>query len=242
MVNKPEIILSHPQMHENIGATARSMANFSLETLRLIAPRDGKPEEKAFAMASGADKILENAQIYNNFQDGIADIEFMIATTARLRDMSKPMMTPEQVMPIVQEKLSQGMKCAFLFGCERTGLENEEIVYADILVRVPVVAEFASLNLAQSVLLLGYEWYKYAQADNLLPIKQVISPPASKKDLLYLFEHLEAELDRKNFLRPIEKRPNMVQTLRNILVKADLNEQEVRTLRGVIRALSSETV
>lgn len=241
-MNKPEIILSHPQMHENIGATARSMANFSLETLRLIAPRDGKPEEKAFAMASGADRILENALIYETFQEGIADIEFMIATTARVRDMSKPMMTPAKVMPIVQEKLTQGIKCGFLFGRERTGLENEEIVVADILVRVPVDPEFASLNLAQSVLLLGYEWYKYVQADNLLPVREGASPPATKKDLLYLFEHLEAELDRKNFLRPLEKRPNMVQTLRNILVKADLNEQEVRTLRGVIRALSSEAV
>ena len=192
----PIILLSSPQMHENIGATARAMGNFDLSELRIINPRDGKPAEKAYAMASGADWVLDDAKIYDNFQNSIEDLNFLVATSARNRDMDKATVSPEQAIHMICERLKKGEKCGILFGGERAGLPNEEIVHADALVRIPTSENFASLNLAQSVLLLSYEWMKQ---NNDMDYGASEYPPATKKDLHYFHEHLETALTEKGF-------------------------------------------
>ena len=233
-MTKPVILLSAPQMHENIGATARAMGNFDLSELRIINPRDGKPADKAYAMASGANWVLDDAVIYNDFGDSISDLNYLVATSARGRDMDKPTLSPEQAIKNISSRIQKGEKCGILFGGERAGLPNEEIVHADALVRIPTSENFASLNLAQSVLLLGYEWIKQ---NHDITYGKCDYPPATKEDLHYFHEHLEHALDEKGFFFPEAKKPSMVQTLKNLFVRANMNEQEVRTMRGVIKAL-----
>lgn len=245
MLQAPAIILSAPQMHENIGAAARAMANFSLSRLCLIAPRDGPPSEKAYAMASRADHILDDAVIHGDFAGAISDFQFIIATSARNRDIDKPVYSPAEAIKCLKERTENGENCGMLFGGERAGLPNSEIIHADILVHIPTNPDFSSLNLAQSVLLMAYEWFiqNLAQADdqgNKKPLgkNNAASKAASKKDIFHFHEHLISALDAKGFFYPTEKKPSMVQTLINLFTKAEMNEQEVRTLRGVIRALT----
>lgn len=233
-MTQPVILLSAPQMHENIGAAARAMGNFDLNELRLINPRDGKPRDKAYAMASGADWVLDNALIYDDFKESIGDLHFIIATSARTRDMDKPTLSPQKAIETIVTRIQKGEKCGILFGGERAGLANEEIIHADALVRIPTSENFASLNLAQSVLLLGYEWIKQSRS---LTYGRTDYPPATKQDLHYFHEHLENALEAKGFFFPEAKKPSMVQMLKNLFIKASMNEQEVRTMRGVIKAL-----
>ena len=234
----PVVILVKPQLGENIGAAARAMANFGLSRLRLVAPRDGWPSDKARASASGADWVIDGAEVHATTADAIADLGFVLATTARPRDMVKRVVGPGTAAEELARRIQSAEQAGILFGGERAGLDNDDIALADTIVTYPVNPGFASLNLAQAVLLFAYEWMRARgpeQEEGLVLNKHTLAP---KADLVRLFEHLEAELDAAGFLKPVEKRPVMVRTLRNLLHRATLTEQEVRTLRGVIVALT----
>lgn len=235
----PAIILVRPQMGENIGTVARAMLNFGLTDLRLVAPRDGWPNDRAVVSASGATSVLDAARVYQNTADALIDLNLVFATTARDRYMVKEIVTPPIAADLIRTGLGQGALSGILFGPERTGLVNDDISLADRILTIPVNPAFASLNLAMAVTVFGYEWMKGA---HLIPDRQLPTgrtPFANRGDLHGLFEHLEEELDATGFLWPEDKRPGMIRNLRNILERAQLTEQEVRTLRGAIRALRS---
>ena len=233
----PAVILIKPQMGENIGATARAMRNFGLTDLRLVAPRDGWPNPAAVPMAAGADEILDGAKVFRETEDAIADLKLVFATTARARHMAKPAATPRQAASEMAAMGGRGEPCGILFGPEKAGLHNDDVALSDKILHIPANPAFSSLNLAQAVLIIGYEWFAATLEDenSVLPD---LPPPAPKADLVRLFEHLEAELDAAGFLRPKEKRPAMVRNLRNLLQKGQFSEQDIRTLRGVIKALT----
>ncbi len=246
-VEGPAIVLVEPQLGENIGAAARAMANFGLSDLRLVAPRDGWPNEAARASAALAVKVVDGAAVYDTLASAIADLHFVAATTARNRFLAKPVLAPDSAALTIFERRTAGWRCGILFGKERTGLENSDIAVADCLVTAPVDPDFASLNLAQSVLLFAYEWRKLANPHSLgrqLPdAPQGAGPrfkasrPAERHELLGFFEHLERELDHCGFLFPPEKRDTMVNNIRTMFARMEPTEQEVRTLRGIIKNL-----
>jgi len=244
----PAIILVRPQLADNIGMVARALANFALDELRLVEPRDGWPNEKARIAASGANFVVDAAQVFATLKDALADLNWVAATSARQRDLAKPVLTPEQVVAEMQRRTGRGERCGVLFGPERNGLETEEVADADALVMAPVNPNFASLNLAQAVLLVGYEWMKQGGGGTLgrvtayeEPVEPGMrtrgSPPATKSDVLGFFEHLEAELDAKDYFKSPEKRPSMVQNMRTMFTRMGATEQEIRTLRGIVKAL-----
>jgi len=245
----PAIILVEPQLGQNIGTAARAMANFGLHHLRIVNPRDGWPNEWAIKAASGADHIVENAKVFATTGEAVADLHYVLATTARRRDMVKPVLNLESAAAALDERECRGEATGVLFGRERTGLDNDEVALADAVVMAPVNPGFASLNLSQAVLLIGYEWFKRQETGTLgrkTPVEHAgreglslgATRPATKAELAGLFEHLERELDVAGFLRPPEKRPAMVRNLRNMLQREGLTEQDVRTLRGVIASLT----
>jgi tRNA/rRNA methyltransferase len=234
----PAVILVAPQLGENIGTAARAMLNFGLTDLRIVRPRDGWPNERARAAASGADIVIDNVQLFDRTADAVAGLDYVVATTARPRDMVKPIFTPETAAARMREAFAGGGRAGLLFGPERTGLENDDLALADALMMVPVNPAFASLNLAQCVLLMSWEWHKAGDTTEAERIEYQQTRPANKEELLGFFEHLEGELDRFGFLKPPEKRPSMVRNLRNMFQRAGLTEQEVRTLRGVVAALT----
>lgn len=234
----PAVILVAPQLGENIGTAARAMLNFGLTDLRIVRPRDGWPSERARAAASGADIVIDNVRLFDRTEDAVAGLDYVVATTARARDMVKPIFTPETAAARMREAFAGGGRAGLLFGPERTGLENDDLALADALMMVPVNPAFASLNLAQCVLLMSYEWHKAGDTTEAERIEYQQTRPANKEELLGFFEHLEGELDRFGFLKPPEKRPSMVRNLRNMFQRAGLTEQEVRTLRGVVAALT----
>lgn len=237
----PAIVLVEPQLGENIGTAARAMANFGLADLRLVAPRDGWPSEWARKAAAGADHVLEQARVFATLAEAVADLNFVFATTARPRDLAKPVTTAEKAAAATVARLAAGQKVGILFGRERWGLENDEVSLADGLVTFPADPGFASFNLAQAVLIVGYEWFKAAgRGDIDTEGFARAQPPASRDDLIALFVHLERALDEAGFLQPPEKRPAMVRNLRAMLHRAKLSDQEVRSLRGVIKALTGE--
>lgn len=234
----PVIILVEPQLGENIGTAARAMANFGVTDLRLVRPRDGWPSEKARNAASRADHVIQKTQIFETVEEAVADLDFVYATTARQRDMLKTVRHPVEAAQIMRSTASNGGKVGVLFGRERWGLNNDEVALANEILTLPVDPDFASLNIAQAVLIICYEWRMSATdrtAD--LPFVTPEVPRASKADMVHLFGHLEEALDDVNFFRPPEKKEHMVRNLRTILQKGDWAEQEVRTLRGVIAAL-----
>jgi tRNA/rRNA methyltransferase len=237
-MNAPVIILVGPQMGENIGMVARAMANFGLSALRIVAPRDGWPNDKARAASSGAVPIIDNAQVNATLSEAVADLQFLYATTARPRDLLKPVEGPKQAAARLRQLAGQGVACGILFGRERTGLENDELAIAQAILTFPVDPQFASLNLAQAVLLTAYEWM---QAGGEGAARPAPAPPellpASAADLAGLAAHLESALDDARYFRVAEKRENMALNLRNIFAKANLTEPEVRTLRGAVAAL-----
>jgi len=233
----PAIILSEPQLGENIGACARAMANFGLFDLRLVKPRDGWPNEKAQAMAAGAVQLIDNAKIYDSVRAAIGGLKLVFATTARDRTMAKPILTPAEAAKRLRDGARQGISSGILFGNERAGLTNDEVALADCIVTIPT-ADFSSLNLGQAVLLLGYEWFKSEDATPPAQIDHGVAQPAPREELILLFEHLEDELEKSGFLFPPGNRPGMIRTLRSMLHRAALSDQEVRTLRGVIVALT----
>ncbi|MBO6679915.1 RNA methyltransferase [Parvibaculum sp.] len=237
----PAVILVAPQLGENIGTAARAMLNFGLTDLRLVRPRDGWPNERARAAASGADVVIDGARLFDTTAEAVAGLDYVVATTARARDMVKPILTPEAAAARMREAFAGGGHAGLLFGPERTGLENDDLAFADALMMVPVNPAFASLNLAQCVLLMSYEWHKAGDATEAVRIDYQQTRPANKEELLGFFEHLEGELDRFGFLKPPEKKPSMIRNLRNMFQRAALTEQEVRTLRGVVAALTRRT-
>ncbi|MFZ1107291.1 MAG: RNA methyltransferase [Rhodomicrobium sp.] len=244
---RPAIILVEPQLGENIGAAARAMANFGLRELRLVAPRDGWPNEAARSSAALAVEIVDNAAVCPTLAAAIADLHYVAATTARSRFLAKPVLAPDGAAAALFERAEAGLKCGVLFGKERTGLENSDVALADVIVTAPVDPGFASLNLAQSVLLFAYEWRKLVNPDSLgrcLPDapqgagqRFKASRPARREELLGFFEHLESELDHCGFLFPPEKRENMINNIRTMFARMAPTEQEVRTLRGIIANL-----
>ena len=245
----PAIILVEPQLGENIGQAARAMANFGLEELRLVAPRDGWPNEKAVAGASGALSIIENAAIFSTIGEAIADLHFLGATTARIREMVKLVTTPESAVRDVAARSRGGQLCGIMFGRERSGLENDEVALADTLIMAPVNPVFASLNLAQAVLIVGYEWRKLMAGSSLGRGTQFDGPAseglylnkcnlATRGELLNFFDHIEGELAEAGFFKTDEKRQGVIRNIRNMFERASLTDQEVRTLRGMIVALT----
>ena len=231
----PAIILVHPQLGENIGMVARAMANFGLAELRLVNPRDGWPSEKAISAASKADHVIEAAKVYPSLEEAVSDLEFVYATTARDRYGYKEVRSPVVAADDLRTRFRAGQKTGILFGRERTGLTNEEIALADELVTFPVNPAFASLNLAQAVLLNGYEWFKTTSGEP--PFRENNpSPPAKREMILSMFDYLEGELDLCGFFPP-GKKPIMTANLRDILHRLDMTEQEARTLRGVFKSL-----
>jgi len=245
----PAIILVEPQLGENIGMAARAMANFSLTDLRLVAPRETWPNKDAYSAAAGASWIIDDARVYEDAGEALSDLNFVCATTARTRDSVKRVLAPQSAASQMRERIRTGQRCGIMFGCEKAGLENDHIALADILVMAPVNPRFASLNLAQAVLIMGYEWLKQEQNGQLGretafdgPAQEGVqmnhTRPATNGELIEFFEHLERELDASGFLRPPEKRPHMVRNLRNMYLRMGASEQEVRTLRGVISSLT----
>ncbi len=245
----PAVILMEPQLPDNIGMVARACANFGLDQLRLVAPRDGWPNEKARIAASGANYVIDDATAHGALEDATADLNYVIATTARQRDLRKPILTPEQAVGEMRARIARGERCGMLFGRERNGLETAEIAAADAIVMIPVNSRFASLNLAQSVLILGYEWMQGQEGASLGRVTTYETPlaaglymnddrPATKEELMGLFTHIESELDRLGFFNPAEKRPAVVNNLRTLLTRIGATEQEVRTLRGIVATLA----
>ena len=235
----PAIILVEPQLGENIGMAARAMLNCGLRDLRLVRPRDGWPNGSARAAAKGAVDVIDNAQLFDTTENAIADLTRVYATTARPRDMIKRVVTPRQAAREMRAAGDADGRSGILFGRESMGLDNDDVALADTVLTVPVSAELTSLNLAQAVFIASHEWFLAGDdtPDEMLAVPKE-TRPANKEELIGLFEHLEQELDACGFLRVAEKRPTMVRNIRNIFQRAELTEQEVRTLRGVVKGLA----
>lgn len=248
-VRGPAVILMEPQIAENVGMVARAMANFGLDELRVINPRDGWPSEKARAVASGAAAIVDGAGLHDTLPAAIADLNYVVATTARQRDMRKPILTPEEAAAEMRGRIAEGQRCAILFGRERNGLESHEVAACDAVVMIPVNAKFASLNLAQAVLLNGYAWLRSGEEATLgrktKNDRRISSGlhlghdvPAKHEEILKFFEHIEAELGERGFFNPPERRHVTSRNLRTLFLRAGLTAQEVRTLRGIVATLT----
>jgi len=234
----PVVILVEPQLGENIGAAARAMANFGLGRLRLVKPREAWPNPQARKMASGADRVLDDAVLYDTVEAAIADCSLVLATTARQHDQAKPVIDAAQAAQDAGGPIAAGETVGILFGRERTGLENQEVALADKIVTLPVNPAFASLNLAQAVIIVAYEWFKYATAGTLPFTTPERSPQASKQQLLSFFGTLERELEKVEFFRPPDKRDTMQINLRNIFTRMSPTQQDIRTLHGVVTAIA----
>ncbi|HZU91754.1 MAG TPA: RNA methyltransferase [Stellaceae bacterium] len=233
----PAIVLVEPQLGQNIGTAARAMMNCGLDDLRLVRPRDGWPNDKAVAAASGADRVLDKARLYPSVEAAIGDLAHVYASTARDRYMVKREVTPRRAAEEMRGHIAAGEPCGVLFGPERTGLVNDHIALADTVLTVPLNPAFSSLNLAQAVLIVGYEWFTAKLAPDPERLHTGHSRPADKAELLRFFEHFEEALVESGFLRHPEKRPSMSRNLRNLFQRAECTEQELRTLHGVITAM-----
>jgi tRNA/rRNA methyltransferase len=234
----PIIVLVEPQLPENIGAAARAMANFGLSRLRLVAPRQTFPNAKARAMAAGADRVLDGAALYDSLSAAIADCSFVFAATARAHDQAKPVIGASEAATLMAPRIAAGETVAIAFGRERNGLENDEIALADRILTLPVNPAFASLNLAQAVVVVAYEWFKVAGGGKLPFAMPEKSAPAPKQQLLAFFASLERELERVEFFRPPDKRETMQINLRNIFTRMAPTQQDIQTLHGVIMAIA----
>lgn len=231
----PVIILVQPQLAENIGMTARAMANFGLSELRLVAPKNGWPKKGVREAASGATHILDAATVHATLDEAIADLHYVLATTARERGQMKRVFAPDVAMQDVVART--GQRTGILFGRERAGLDNDEVSLADAIVTFPVDARFSSLNLAQGVLLMGYEWRRAAGLSSLPFSGEMLSPPATREALVSLFSTLEQSLDDAGFYPP-EKREIIARNMRDMLHRMAMTEQDVRTMRGALRAMT----
>lgn len=237
-ITKPAFVLVEPQLGENIGAAARIMGNFGLSDLRLVAPRDGWPNPAADTMSAGAFESAVRVRVFDTLETALADTHYVYATTARPRGMEKPVTGPRNASVDMASRCAIGEQVAILFGAERSGLPNEAVVLSDCILTYPINPAFSSLNLAQAVSVMAYEWG--ARSETALPdvFAGEGAPAASRDQLVGLFEHLEAELQTAGFYYPADKTPVMKQNLRNALLRARFTEPEVQTLRGVIKALA----
>jgi tRNA/rRNA methyltransferase len=246
MKTPPVILLVEPQLVENIGMTARAMMNTGLTELRLVDPRDPWPlgevhQQRMAAASSGADAILQNTKIFATIEEAIADLNYIYATTARTHDMVNRIMTPRAATPDMIARAQNGEKIGVMFGRERTGLTNDYIVHANTKITIPLNPEFSSLNLAQAVLLIGYEWYQAQEETRSRAPDDFIhtgsSVPAKREDYLNFYHRLESALDESGFFTTEEMRPTIARNLQNMLQRATMTEQEIRTWHGVLTAL-----
>lgn len=242
MTANPIIILVEPQLIENIGMTARAMMNCGLTELRIVDPRDPWPledplQERMNAASSGADEVLNNAKTFATVEAAIADLNHVYATTGRSHDMTNRIMTPRAAIPDMAQRIKSGQKIGVMFGRERTGLVNDHIVLANAKITIPLNPEFASLNLAQAVLLIGYEWYQSQDQTTPNQLHMGHGRPATREEYLNFYHRLEAELDAAGFFVATDMRPTMTRSLQNMLQRAEMTEQEVRTWHGVLSAL-----
>jgi tRNA/rRNA methyltransferase len=233
---QPAFVLIRPQMGENIGAAARGMWNFGLDRMRITAPRDGWPNQKAVAMASGAGRLLDEALIYPTTAEALADCTYVYATTARPRELTKPVLSPEAAMADAAQRIAAGEKVAVMFGPERAGLENDDIIRANAIINVPVNPEFSSLNLAQCVLLTAYEWRR--QVTEVVH-ERVQNPVdlANNAEIEALTAHYEERLDEAGFFFPETKAASMKANLRNLWSRMPLTRADVMILHGVMRQM-----
>ncbi|MCL4065047.1 RNA methyltransferase [Pseudomonas sp. GX19020] len=233
----PVIVLVRPQMGENIGAAARAMLNFGLDRMRIVDPRDGWPNPKANAMASGAGRVLDQAGVFPDVARAVADCDFVFATTARSRELVKEVVTPERAMAMAREMGAAGKKIGILFGPERAGLENGDIIHANAIVTVPVNPEFFSLNLGQSVLLLAYEWGRQGSEVPASAMGFARTELASREEVERLGDHYEMRLEEAGFFFPPTKAAGMRLNLRNMWGRLALTRAEVQTLHGMLRQI-----
>ncbi len=236
--NSPVVILVRPQLADNIGACARAMANGGLFHLRLVAPRDGWPQDKAWRTASGADRILEAVTVHDSIADATADLQHVFATCPRPRHIIKPVLTARGAAVELRAICGRGLRAGLLFGPERAGLENDEMAQADALVRYPLNPAFMSLNLAQAVMVLAYEWWTAAEATAPRSLMTNETRVARKAELENFLTHLVDQLDACGFLRNLPKRPGMVRNIRHLFQRGEVTEQELRTLHGIITELA----
>ena len=234
---QPAIVLVRPQMGENIGAAARAMWNFGLDRMRIVAPRDGWPNPSANAMASGAGRLLDEAQLHGTLAEAVGDCTYVLATTARPRELTKPVLSPERAMAEAVARIDAGERVGLVFGPERAGLENAEVARADAIVSVPVNPVFASLNLAQCVLLMGYEWRRQAQAVTHETNDLHRTDWATALDVEKLGDHYERQLQEAGFFFPDHKADGMKVNLRNLWARMRLTRADVRMLHGVLRQM-----
>jgi tRNA/rRNA methyltransferase len=237
----PVFVLVAPQLGENIGAAARAMWNFGLDRLRLVAPRDGWPNPRAEAVASGAGRVLDHARVAATLAEACADLDLVLATTARSRDLTKHVLTPERAMAEARAALAAGARVGVLFGPERAGLETADVARASAIVAVPVNPAFGSLNLAQCVLILAYEWMRSGDATPPADYALAGARRASGIELDRLRDHLVARLDAVGFFFPAHKRASMILSLENLIRRAPLTDADVRVIHGVVRALAVKT-
>lgn len=238
MSDQPVFVLVRPQMGENIGAAARAMWNFGLDRLRMVDPRDGWPNPRAVALASGAGRLLDHAGVFATTAAALADCDQVYATTSRARGLTKPVVTPERAMEEARGMIAAGRRVGVLFGPERAGLENDDIVRANAIVEVPANPEFPSLNLAQCVLLTAYEWRR--QSPGILPerLEMVGAEPATAREVEALAAHFEDRLDAVGFFFPETKAANMKLNLRNLWSRMPFTRADVQTLHGMLRQLT----
>lgn len=235
--NRPCIILVEPQLAENIGMTARAMGNFGLDALRIVNPKGGWPMKGVRETASSATHILDGATIFPTVAEALGDLQYVLATTARERGQMKRVFGPDEGMAETAGRLAAGERVGILFGRERVGLSNDEVSLADAIVTFPVDSEHSSLNLAQSVLLVAYEWRR-AAGQAVLPFAGGMrSGPAPREAVIALFESLEAELDAAGYYPPA-KRDGMIRNMRDMFHRMAMTEQDVRSFRGALRALA----
>jgi tRNA/rRNA methyltransferase len=232
----PAIVLIEPQLGDNIGAAARAMLNCGLMDMRLVRPRDGWPNPRAEAMASGAVAVLDRARVYETTAEAVAELDLVLATTARERDLSRTVLTPRAAAERINGHMTRGGKSGILFGPERAGLVNDDVILADAVINVPLNPAFSSLNLAQAVLLVGYEWYQTGVTVDA-ETDWGAAPPATVEDREFFFVRLEEEMDRAGFLFPPHLAPTIKRNIRAMFTRTNLTDQEVRTMHGVISAL-----
>lgn len=235
--SQPAFVLVRPQMGENIGAAARAMWNFGLDRMRIVAPRDGWPSAKAVAMASGAGRLLDEAQLSPDVPGALADCSFVFATTARQRGLTKPVFSPEAAMKLAAEKIAAGEKVAVLFGPERAGLENEDVAKAKAIISVPVNPAYGSLNLGQCVLLIAYEWQRQVGEIEHQVVEMGKADWATGVEIEKLSDHYEQRLTDAGFFFPAEKAPNMKINLRNLWSRMALTNADVQMLHGIMRQM-----
>lgn len=237
----PVVILVRPQLAENIGAVARAMANGGVFHLRLVAPRDGWPQERAWRTASGADRILDAAKIFPDVAGAVADLHRVLATCPRPRHVIKPLLTARGAAAELHAIGARGLRAGILFGPERAGLDKDDLAHADALVRYPLNPAFLSLNLAQAVMVLAYEWWLAAEEAPARALMTNETRVATKGELENFLGHLVRELDASGFLRNPQKRPGMIRNLRHFFQRGEVTEQELRTLHGVVTELAKKT-